>query len=166
MDITITKNEFRIKGKSGVLNSRTNGVLISSTDGNTSKELFGAGEFEVSGISVIGLATEEKELVFIYEVDGLRICNLNNITKKLSDSKASQVGDVDILLLPVGPSSIEMMQQLESYYVIPFGYANDEDLDKFLKESGMQVEKMTKFSLKKEEVIEESPTQIVVLEDK
>ena len=163
MDITIKNNEFRIKGRTGVLYSKPDGVSIETSDGTSSKELLGAGEYEASGISVIGLQTEEGNL-FIYEVDGLRICNLNNLTKKLADSKVSAVGDVDILLLPVCATSIVMMQQLESYYVIPFGQNNQEELDKFLKESGMTVEKMPKFNLKKEEIIEETPTTIVVLD--
>lgn len=165
MDITIKNGEFRIKGKTGVLYSKPDGVLIESPDGNNSKELAGAGEYEVSGISVIGLQTEEGT-VFLYEVDNLRICNLGNVTKKLSDTKLSQVGDIDILLLPVVPNSLELMQQFESLYVIPFAYKEQAELDKFLKESGLIVTNMPKFSFKKEETIEESPTQIVVLEDK
>ncbi|MFZ3301340.1 MAG: MBL fold metallo-hydrolase [Microgenomates group bacterium] len=162
MDITYKDKEFRIKGKTGVLYSRPDGVMIESPDGNSKKELKGAGEYEVSGISVIGIRVETAT-VFVYEVDGLRICNLGTLDKKLSDSKISQVGDIDILLLPKATDSIEMLQQIESYYVIPFGFESDEDLDKFLKESSLVVEKMNKFSLKKEDLIEDSTAQIVVL---
>lgn len=165
MDITYKQGEFRVKGKTGVLFSRPNGVLIESTDGETKKELIGAGEYEVSGISVIGIRTDAGT-VFVYEVDGLRICNLGKLDKKLSDSKLSQLGDIDVLLLPKASESIEMLQQVESYYVIPFGFGSEEELDKFLKDSSLVVEKMTKFSLKKEDIIEDSTAQIVVLEDK
>ena len=75
----------------------------------------------------------------------------------------SQIGDVDILLVPVTSESIEMTQQLESYYIIPLGYKNEEELDKFLKESGLVVERLSKFSIKKEELIEDSTAQIIVL---
>lgn len=163
MEITYKDNQFRIKGKTGVLYSKPSGVLIESSDATNSKELLGPGEYEVSGISVIGLQTEEGG-VFIYEVDGLRILNLGNLSKKLPDSKLSSIGDIDILLLPVGDASLERMQQIESHYVIPFGQKSEEDLDKFLKESGLTVERLPKFSLKKEEIIEESPTQIILLE--
>ena len=171
MEITYKNNEFRVKGKTGILYSKPDGVLIESSDGTNSKELFGAGEYEVSGISVIGInpASEgqaEEGNIFIYEVDGLRICNLGKLTKKLTDTKLSSLGDIDVLLLPVCSSSIEMMQQVESYYVIPFGYKSNDELEKFLKDSGLVVERLSKFSLKKEEIIEESPTQIIVLESK
>ncbi len=162
MEIVYKDNQFKIKGKTGILYSKANGVLIESPDGNTSKELKGAGEYEVSGISVIGVKTEEGT-IFVYEVDGFRICNLDGITKKLIDSKLSQIGDVDILLVPVTSESIEMTQQLESYYIIPLGYKNEEELDKFLKESGLVVERLSKFSIKKEELIEDSTAQIIVL---
>lgn len=162
MEITYKDNQFRIKGKTGVLYSKPNGVLIESSDATNSKELLGAGEYEVSGISVIGLQTEEGN-VFIYEVDGLRICNLGKLTKKLSDTKLSSIGDIDILLLPVGDITLERMQQIESHYVIPFGQKSEEDLDKFLKESGLTVEKLPKFSLKKEEIIEDQTTEIVII---
>lgn len=165
MEITYKDNEFKVKGKTGVLYSRSNGVQIESSDGNYKKELVGAGEYEVSGISVIGIKTDEGN-IFVYEVDGLRICNLGQVSKKLSDGKLTQVGDIDILLLPNCSESIELMQQIESYYVIPFGFNTDEELEKFLKESSLQFEKMNKFSLKKEDLIEDSTAQIVVLETK
>ena len=57
-----------------------------------------------------------------------------------------------------------MMQQFDANFVIPFGHKSQDELDKFLKDSGLTVEKNTKFSLKKAEMIEESPAQIVVLE--
>lgn len=162
MEISYKDSQFKIKGKTGILYSKTNGVLIESLDGSSSKELKGAGEYEVSGISVVAVNTEEAT-VFVYEIDSLRICNLDGLTKKLADNKLSQIGDIDILLVPVTDQSIEMTQQLESYYIIPFGYKNEEDLGKFLKESGLMVEKMNKFSIKKEELIEDSTAQIVVL---
>ncbi len=162
MEITYKQGEFRVKGKTGVLYSKNNGVTIESPDGNNKKELVGPGEYEVSGISVIAVKTETGT-AFLYEVDGLRICNLGTISKKLTDSKISQIGDVDILLLPKSDEAIEMLQQIESYYIIPFGYENEEDLDKFLKESSLVVEKMNKFSLKREDIIEDSTAQIIVL---
>lgn len=162
MDITYKDNEFRIKGRTGVLYSKSNGVLIESSDGNSKKELVGAGEYEVSGISVIGIKTDEGN-VFVYEVDGLRICNLGQISKKLSDNKLTQVGDIDVLLLPNTHESIEIMQQIESYYVIPFGFNSVDELEKFLKESSLPFQKMNKFSLKKEDLIEDSTAQVIVL---
>lgn len=163
MEITYKDNKFKIKGKTGFAYTDTNSVVIESSDGNSKKEILEPGEYEASGISVIGIQSSEESNVFVIEVDGLRICNLCKSDKKLVDSKLSQVGDIDILLLPKATESIELMQQIESYYVLPFGFGEGEELDKFLKESGLVVERMNKFSLKKDEIIEDSTAQIVIL---
>ena len=166
MEITLIKDStFKIKGKTGFAITDPNGLTLESNDGASSKVFKTAGEYEVAGISVIGFKTDEGT-VFVYEVDGLRICHLGSITKKLSDSKVSAIGDIDVLLVPVTNESIEMIQQIESYYIIPFGYKTEEELDKFLKESGFVVEKLPKFSVKKDDLIEDSTAQIVVLETK
>ena len=162
--IKLGKDSFKIKSKTGSVEIDPKGFTIESLTGY-SKSFQGAGEYEVAGISVLGISTEEG-IVFIYEADNLRICHLGNLKKKLPESKVSLLGDIDILLVPVGQESIEMIQQVESYYVIPFNYESEEILDKFLKESGLVVERNNKFSLKKEEIIEESPAQIIVLEDR
>lgn len=162
MEITYKNKELRLKGKTGVLYSRPNGFLIESSDGSSKKELFGAGEYEVSGISVIGIKNGDS-VIFVYEVDGIRICNLEFVSAKLSDTKVSSVGDIDVLLVPDSAESIEMMQQIESYYVLPINFSSEDSLNKFLTESGLVVERMPKLSLKKDELIEDSAAQIVVL---
>jgi L-ascorbate metabolism protein UlaG (beta-lactamase superfamily) len=163
MEITkVTDIAFKLKGKTGFAITDPTGLTLESLDGSNSKTFKTAGEYEVAGISVIGIKTDEGT-VFVYEIDGLRVCHLGNITKKLSDSKVSAIGDIDVLLLPVNTQSVEMLQQIESYYIIPFGYKNDEELDKFLKESGFTVEKLNKFSLKKDDIVEDQPTEIKVL---
>lgn len=162
MDITyISDNIFKIKGKTGVAIVDEKGQTIESPKGE--KMTFtGPGEYEVSGISIINLKIETGD-ISILEVDKLRICYIDNSTKKLPENKLSLLGNIDVLLLSVGKEDVEIVQQLESYYVIPFGYDSQESLDSFLKASGLVVEKMLKFSLKKEELIEDSPTQIIVL---
>ncbi len=163
MEITkVSDSIFKIKGKTGFALTDPNGLKLESLDGSNSKIFKTAGEYEVAGISVIGFKTEEGT-VFVYEVDNLRICHLGNITKKLSDSKVSAIGDIDIVLVPVTAESIEMIQQIEGYYIIPFGYKTEEELEKFLKESGLVVEKMNKFSVKKDDLIEDSAAQVIVL---
>jgi L-ascorbate metabolism protein UlaG (beta-lactamase superfamily) len=166
MEITLIKDPvFKIKGKTGFALTDPDGITLESLDGSNSKVFKTAGEYEVAGISAIGIKTDEG-VIFVYEVDNLRICHLGKTTKKLSDSKVSAIGDIDILIVPVAPESVELIQQIEGYYVIPFGYKTEEELEKFLKESGLVVERMNKFSIKKEELIEDSAAQVVVLEVK
>lgn len=165
MEITYKDKDLKIKGKTGVLYPRQNGVLIESLDGNYKKELYGAGEYEVSGISVIGIKNDDSN-IFVYEVDGIRICNLTGISKKLTDTKVSTIGDIDILLLSESGEEVEVLQQVESYYCLPISFSSQDNLDKFLRESGLVVERMNKFMVKKDDLIEDSAAQIVVLETK
>lgn len=163
MDITkVSESDFKIKGKHGVALATLTGPTISNFDGETLKSFTTAGEYEVSGISIIGIKTEEGN-VFVYELDGFRICHLGNVTKKLSDAKISSIGDIDILIVPVNEVSIELTQSIESYYILPFGYKNEEELDKFVKESGFNTVTTNKFSIKKGEIIEDSTAQIIIL---
>lgn len=163
MEITFIKDStFKLKGKTGFALTDPTGLTLESLDGSSSKVFKTPGEYEVAGISVLGIKTDEGT-VFVYEIDGLRICHLGNITKKLTDSKVSAIGDIDILLVPVTTESIEMIQQIEGYYIIPFGAKSEEDLEKFLKESGLVVERLPKFNIKKDDLIEDSAAQIIVL---
>jgi len=163
MEITLIKaSTFKIKGKTGFAITDPSGLTLESLDGASSKVFKTAGEYEVAGISVLGIKTEEGT-VFVYEVDGFRICHLGNTTKKLSDSKVSAIGDIDILLVPVVSESIELTQQIESYFYIPYGYKSEEELEKFLKDSGHTVQKINKFSIKKDHIVDDQIAEIVVL---
>lgn len=166
MEITLVKDAtFKLKGKTGFALTDPMGLTLESLDGASSKIFKTPGEYEVAGISVLGIKTDE-DTVFVYEIDGLRICHLGYITKKLSDSKVSAIGDIDVLIVPVTTESIEMIQQIESYYYLPFGYKTEAELEKFIKESGLLVEKLNKFNVKKDELIEDSTAQIIVLDTK
>lgn len=166
MDIIIAKDKsFKIKGKTGSILITSDGPAIESLSGEILKSFSGPGEYEVVGISIIGVNIENVN-VFVYEIDNLRICHLGETVKKLPENKLGQLGDIDVLLLPTISESIEIIQQFESDYVIPYGYDSKEDLEKLLKESGLSVLETTKFTLKKEELIEDSTAQIVVLQTK
>lgn len=164
MDITkISDSQFKLKGKTGEAIVSFDGFTLGSLDGTTSRSFAGPGEYEVAGISVIGIKTDETN-VFVFEMDRLRVCYLGNTTKKLDDSKVSQIGDIDILLTPITNESIEITQQIESYYIIPYGAKSSEELDKFVKDSGFNVTNTKKFTIKRDDIIEDSTAQIVILD--
>lgn len=152
----------------------------------------GPGEYEISGISVIGLSTyhdskkgEErgKNTIYLIEADGMKIVHLGDLGHTLNDSLLEEIGDVDILMIPVGgyytigpKEAVEIIGKIEPNYVLPMHYSIDgmnEDLSQnllpvedFLKESGLTTENMSRFTLKKEEVNNEQSTKVVVLEKK
>ena len=120
----------------------------------------GPGEYEIGGVLIIGIAAfhdEErgkkrgKNTVYLMEVDGVSVCHLGDLGHVLTAEQVEEIGDVDVLLLPVGGVSTisavvatEVIRQLEPQVVVPMHYktpATNRELqpvDKFLKEMGIE----------------------------
>ena len=151
-------------------------------------EIHGPGEYEVAGVSVIGVPTYHDEqkgakhgrnTVYLIEIDDVRVCHLGDLGHKLDDSEAEAVASPDVLLVPVGGRSAingaqaaEVVRQLEPRYVVPMHYAIPglkielDTLDRFLKEMGVATsEAQPKLSVQKSSVTEYE-TKVVVLEPK
>ena len=149
-------------------------------------EIHGPGEYEVAGVSVIGVPTYHDEqkgakhgrnTVYLIEIDDVRVCHLGDLGHKLDDSEAEAVASPDVLLVPVGGRSAingaqaaEVVRQLEPRYVVPMHYAIPglkielDPLDRFLKEMGVATsEAQPKLSVQKSSVAEYE-TKVVVLE--
>ena len=130
------------------------------------------GEFEVSGVSIEAFsakqnATEggpsgEDVIIFVFAIDGIKICHLSGLSHDISDDLIERIGDVDILLLPVGGGDVlggkeahKLVESIEPRMVIPMYFnATETNLEikgaeEFLKAVGkteLQVE--AKFSFK------------------
>jgi L-ascorbate metabolism protein UlaG (beta-lactamase superfamily) len=122
--------------------------------------IWGPGEYEVSNTLIIGLATfhdkEEgklhgKNTVYVVELDELSVCHLGDLGHVLTAQQVEEIGNVDILLVPVGDvstinatSAAEVVRQLEPRIVIPMHYKTPvvtrelEPVDRFLKEMGVK----------------------------
>lgn len=70
-----------------------------------------SGAAEVRGFTLKGIDTFHDEaggskrghnVVFVIEVEGLRICHLGDLGHILSDSQLAELGRVDVLMIPVG----------------------------------------------------------------
>jgi len=132
----------------------------------------GPGEYEISGVLIIGVAIYHdtqrgqirgKNTAYVMEVDGISVCHLGDLGHVPSSEQMEEMGDVDVLLLPVGGGSsisaaiaAEVMRQLDPNVVIPMHYktpAIKRDLDAvdvFLKEMGRgQVEPRPKLNVSK-----------------
>ena len=158
-------------------------------------ELFDwAGEYEGRGVNVIAVPaynkpkSEEKDegpkaeknvLIYSFEVDEIRICHLSNITHKLADDMSDAVGDVDILLVPIGGNGLTLdaekahnvIEQIEPRIVIPMYYNLPgmsfqlAPLNDFLKEVGQTDIKRDKvFKIKKRSDLPVDKVEFFVLE--
>lgn len=156
------------------------------------KVLDGPGEYEISGVSIIGFPSfhdakkgEErgKNTIFVFEADGLRIAHLGDLGHVISDDLVSEIGAVDVLMVPVGgfytlspKEAVEMCSKIDPYFILPMHYkvpelkeenfSGLESEETFLKEIGKTVEILPKLSIKKEDIIDDQPAKVIMLERK
>lgn len=146
--------------------------------------LTGPGEYEISGVLILGIAayhdavkgqSRGKNIVYLMEIDGVAVCHLGDIGHVLSDEQVEEMGNVDILMLPVGGVSTinaamaaEIIRKLEPKVVLPMHYKTPktdrelEPVENFLKEMGLgQVESRPKFSVSKSNL--PISTQVILL---
>jgi L-ascorbate metabolism protein UlaG (beta-lactamase superfamily) len=130
------------------------------------------GEYEISDVLIIGIATfhdkeggkkRGKNTVYLMEIDEVAVCHLGDLGHVLTNEQIEDIGNVDVLLLPVGgvstinaPLAAEVVRQLEPKVVIPMHYKTPalkwelEPVDRFLKEIGAkQVSSQPKLSVSK-----------------
>lgn len=156
------------------------------------KIIDGPGEYEVMGISILGFPSfhdpksgelRGKNTIFVYEIEGLRLAHLGDLGESLTDEQVSRMGNIDILFVPVGgeytigpKEAVEIVGKIDPYYIIPMHYQlpqlNQANFAKlypvtdFLSQSGLPVETLVKFSVKKEDILADQSTKVIVLESK
>jgi len=153
--------------------------------GGEPKPLTGPGEYEISGVLIIGMTTfhdrekgrkKGKNTVYLMEVDEVSVCHLGDLGHVLTTEQVEELENVDVLLLPVGgvstinaPMAAEVVRQLEPKVVIPMHYKTKalnrelEPVDKFLKEMGVKgITPESKLSLTKANL--PASTQVILLE--
>jgi len=214
MDITyLGHSSFRIKtkgttivtdpfdGKTGIIfpSVEANIVTISHNHHdhnnyesvkNVKKVVDGPGEYEIMGVSIIGIPTfhdnskgakRGKNTIYIIESENIRVVHLGDLGHNLKDKVIEGIGDVNVLMIPVGGTytigpkdAVSIVKNFEPQYVIPMHYY-DPKLDKktfgklekvetFLKEVGLSTEKTNKLSIKALDMGEDQ--KVVVLESK
>jgi L-ascorbate metabolism protein UlaG (beta-lactamase superfamily) len=90
------------------------------------------GEFEVAGIAVEAWEVNGVN-VFSFVLDGFHVCHLSGIQDVLPDSVVEQIGDVDILLIPVGGANLvlspkqasQVVDAIEPRIVIPMYFSSE-----------------------------------------
>lgn len=145
----------------------------------------GPGEYEIKGTSILGLATSHEtdknqdsslNTIYLIEMDGIRLCHLGDLGQSLSDNQLEAIGQVDVLIIPVGGHStidaakaVTVVEQIEPHLVIPMHYKLPElkddldGVDKFLKEMGAgKKETVDRLTLKKKDLSSKEMEVIVM----
>jgi len=117
------------------------------------------GEYEIGGVMILGIAafhdeergkTRGRNTIFLLEIDEITVCHLGDLGHVLAAGQVEEIGDVDVLLLPVGgvstidaTTAAEVVRQIQPKIVVPMHYKTSainrelEPVEKFLKELGI-----------------------------
>lgn len=153
------------------------------------KVIAGPGEYEIEGISMIGIPSyhDEKKgeergnnTILLFEMEGLRLAHLGDLGHNLSEDVVSTLGNIDVLMIPVGGQytidakvAAEVVRAIDPRIVIPMHYkvpglnlktfSETSDEKPFINELGYQVRTEKKLNVKAG-TLSEDYQEIVVLE--
>ena len=153
--------------------------------GDDPKSVIGPGEYEISGVLIIGMRTfhdaekgqkRGKNTAYLIQVDEMSICHLGDLGHVLTTEQIEEMEDIDVLLLPVGGVSTidaakaaEVVRQLEPKAVIPMHYKTEAlkrelaPVDTFLREMGVkEIDPQPKLSFNKTNL--PTSTQVFLLD--
>lgn len=144
----------------------------------------GPGEYEIKEVFIKGIPTsydksqnQGERTIFVIDAEEMILCHLGNLRQKeLTSQQIEEIGDVDILLVPVGGDDTlnaeearKIISQIEPKIIIPMSYRipklkpKVDSADKFLKEMGIKTtEILNKLSIKQKDLPMEE-MRVVVL---
>lgn len=138
------------------------------------------GEYETKDVFIYGVPAISEKLkskltLFKIFSEDISIAHLSDLASTLTDDQIDRLGNVDILLVPVGSESsldtkkaVEVIMQIDPRIVIPMNYSADgqasklKTVDDFLKNCGMKSEKLDKLKVAKKDLMTED-TRVIVL---
>ncbi|MBD3328622.1 hypothetical protein GF340_04955 [Candidatus Peregrinibacteria bacterium] len=141
------------------------------------------GEYEINGILLNAyqlINGENKGFFLTLSDENLKICYMEDIGDDLNDELIESIGDVDILIIPVGGKdkmnakiAHKVMEEIEPRCVIPMMYQVDrkpadlETAEAFLKTAGaVQAEPVDKYEISGRSSLKDDKTEFVLLNPK
>ncbi|MBZ4664152.1 MAG: fold metallo-hydrolase [Caloramator sp.] len=113
------------------------------------------GNFYIKDIAIRGVHTYHDEeqgakrgdnIVYVFDVDGKKVCHLGDLGHRLTKAQIEMIGDVDVLLIPVGgiytidaEAARDVCESLNAKVIIPMHYKTKplkfelNSVDKFLE---------------------------------
>lgn len=143
------------------------------------------GEYTLRGVNILGLesfhddqngALRGRNTIFILESEEMRICHLGDLGHPLSEKQVEEIGDIDILMIPIGGNytidakiAQKVSAHIEPSIIIPMHYKtkdltldidNEKEFLSLFGAEGKQTE--TKLNLKKKD-IDEKENHIILM---
>lgn len=122
--------------------------------GEVKKVISGPGEYEIEGISIIGISSfhdseqgqkRGKNVIYLIEAEGLRLCHLGDLGHALPKDQIDAIGEVDVLMVPVGgeytigPKDAEaVVRDIDPKVIIPMHYKLSGMADTFSALEGVE----------------------------
>lgn len=145
----------------------------------------GPGEYDIKKVYIKGVYSfhDDKKgkerginTISIIEAEDLKICHLGDLgQKELSDTQLEKIGEIDILMVPVGGNftidgseAVKIINQIEPNVIIPMHYKIPglnlklDGLEKFLKEIGVEKETTEELIIQKKDLTEEKMKVVVM----
>jgi L-ascorbate metabolism protein UlaG (beta-lactamase superfamily) len=172
----------------GSVSAKADVVTLSGPDGfghvADAMVFDGPGEYEVKGAAITGVPARlhldesgHRATSYSVVIDGVNVVVTGNISGKLDESQIENLGQVDVLVVPVGGGGLTLdaegaaavVTQLEPSYVVPVHYDDgittyavpQASVEMFLKEMGASPEPQSKLRVNPKEAPAE--TQVVLL---
>lgn len=134
------------------------------------------GECETKGVLITAVFGGSGERLFVrFDAEGMSVAHLGLTHHVPTDAELDIVGDVDVLMLPVGghpgydaEDAVKVVNAIEPKIVIPIGFKSDNDpklagAELFLREFGAKADAAeTKIILRKKDLPQEE-TRVVLL---
>lgn len=145
------------------------------------------GEYEIKDVYIRGIpswhdSSDGKErgsnTIYVIDAEDLRVCHLGDLgQKELTDDQLEAIGEVDILMIPVGGNytisekeAMKVISQIEPKITIPMHYAipklkaKIDGVEGFLKELGIKsLAPESKLTIRKKDILPDE-AKIVVLQ--
>lgn len=170
------------------VNAATEGTIVAWTNPQekdkkvkgTSFLIDCAGEYDTSGVLIEGIDSYPEEavvnnlpadnLIYRVEIDDISVVHLGSLSRSLADDQLGKLLGVDVLLVPIGGNktidasvAAAIVASIEPRLVIPIGYEDASQVEKFVKQLGVVPTQEEKLRLTKKDLPQEE-MELVILQ--
>lgn len=129
----------------------------------------GPGEYEKNGVFIEGIA-DNGNTIYVIRAEEMNLCHLGKISHDLREEEAKEIGDIDILFVPLGEEgslstskAVNLISKIDPRVVIPVLYS---DLKEFKNSEGITDGEMDVLKIKKADLPEDERKNIILTKSK